>query len=389
MKKTKLQKNSSIVEHYLSSFTSIILCCVAIVSIISSGCKDDETRSIPPVPVTASKAEIRSEPLSLNFVGTVEPVENVSVKSQVSGVITGVNFIEGQEVKAGQLLIQIDARSFQADLDRAEAQLAKDKAEAANADVQANRLADLFKKELVSQERYDTSRTQAEMLKSVVQADEAAVKEAKLNLEYSSITAPISGRTGGLLVKRGNVVRLNDTTLVVINQMRPIRVSFAIPGNQLPLVQKYSSRSKLEVKVKPSRDDEKTEVRGVLTFMDNSVDTNTGTVTLKAEFSNKEGLLWPGQFVDTELILTVEPAVLTIPAGAVVTGQEGTFVFVIGSDKKVEKRLVKVNRSLNNTVVIDEGLKAGEVVVTDGQMRLVPGVEVDIKNSVQEKGNAR
>jgi multidrug efflux system membrane fusion protein len=227
------------------------------------------------------------------------------------------------------------------------------------------------------------------MLKSVVQADEAAVKEAKLNLEYSSITAPISGRTGGLLVKRGNVVRLNDTTLVVINQMRPIRVSFAIPGNQLPLVQKYSSRSKLEVKVKPSRDDEKTEVRGVLTFMDNSVDTNTGTVTLKAEFSNKEGLLWPGQFVDTELILTVEPAVLTIPAGAVVTGQEGTFVFVIGSDKKVEKRLVKVNRSLNNTVVIDEGLKAGEVVVTDGQMRLVPGVEVDIKNSVQEKGNAR
>lgn len=376
-------------KNSLSQIKKVFVSLMLVLVIISTACGDKEARPIPPVPVTAAKVEVRSEPLSLSFVGTVEPIESVSVKSQVSGVITRINFIEGQEVKTGQLLIQIDPRSFQADLDRALAQLAKDKAQAANAEIQAKRYVDLFNKQLVSQEQYDTALTQSEMLKSVVLADEAAVKEAKLNLEYSSITAPISGRTGGLLVKRGNVARSNDTTLLVINQMRPIRVGFAIPGNQLPVIQKYSSRSKLEVRVKPSRSDEKIEVKGRLAFIDNKVDTSTGTVALKAEFSNNEGFLWPGQFVDTELILAIEPAVLAIPTGAVVTGQEGTFVFIISSDNTVEKRLVKVNRSLNNTVVIDEGLKAGENVVTDGQMRLVPGAKVEIKTSIKEKGNSR
>lgn len=376
-------------KNSLSQIKKVFVSLMLVLVIISTACGDKEARPIPPVPVTAAKVEVRSEPLSLSFVGTVEPIESVSVKSQVSGVITRINFIEGQEVKTGQLLIQIDPRPFQADLDKALAQLAKDKAQAANAEIQAKRYVDLFNKQLVSQEQYDTALTQSEMLKSVVLADEAAVKEAKLNLEYSSITAPISGRTGGLLVKRGNVARSNDTTLLVINQMRPIRVGFAIPGNQLPVIQKYSSRSKLEVRVKPSRSDEKIEVKGRLAFIDNKVDTSTGTVALKAEFSNKEGFLWPGQFVDTELILAIEPAVLAIPTGAVVTGQEGTFVFIISSDNTVEKRLVKVNRSLNNTVVIDEGLKAGENVVTDGQMRLVPGAKVEIKTSIKEKGNSR
>lgn len=376
-------------KNSLSQIKKVFVSLMLVLVIISTACGDKEARPIPPVPVTAAKVEVRSEPLSLSFVGTVEPIESVSVKSQVSGVITRINFIEGQEVKTGQLLIQIDPRPFQADLDKALAQLAKDKAQAANAEIQAKRYVDLFNKQLVSQEQYDTALTQSEMLKSVVLADEAAVKEAKLNLEYSSITAPISGRTGGLLVKRGNVARSNDTTLLVINQMRPIRVGFAIPGNQLPVIQKYSSRSKLEVRVKPSRSDEKIEVKGRLAFIDNKVDTSTGTVALKAEFSNNEGFLWPGQFVDTELILAIEPAVLAIPTGAVVTGQEGTFVFIISSDNTVEKRLVKVNRSLNNTVVIDEGLKAGENVVTDGQMRLVPGAKVEIKTSIKEKGNSR
>jgi multidrug efflux system membrane fusion protein len=227
------------------------------------------------------------------------------------------------------------------------------------------------------------------MFKSVVEVDEAAVEQAKLNLAYASITAPISGRTGSLLVKKGNVVKANDAALIVINQMRPIRVSFAIPGDQLPMVRKYSSRSKLEVFVKSSRNGNSGEVKGVLTFFDNTVDTSTGTVILKAEFTNEGGALWPGQFVDTKLVLTVEAAVLTVPAGAVVTGQEGTFVFVISADKKAQKRLVKVNRTLDSTVVIDEGLEAGEIVVTDGQMRLIPGAVVEIKSGLQERGKTK
>lgn len=376
----------------LSKSVFSAICFSAIVSICGlflTGCGGHEAPSAQPVPVTAAPVVIKSEPLSLNFVGTVEPMENVSVKAQVSGIITRVNFSEGQEVNSGQLLFQIDPRPYKAALDAAQAQLAKDKAQAANAEIQAQRYTDLFKKELVSQEQYDSARTNAEMLKSVVQADEASVEEAKLNLEYTAIAAPISGRTGGLLVKKGNLVKNNDSILVEINQMRPIQVKFSAPGNQLPLIQHYSKRSKLEVRVRPSREENVSLIKGFLTFIDNKVDTATGTVTLKAEFPNNGNTLWPGQFVDTELILDIEPSVLTVPATAVVTGQEGTFVYVIGKDSKVEKRIVKVNRSLNNTVVLDDGLKEGELVVTDGQMRLLPGSVVDIKKNIHDKGSVK
>jgi multidrug efflux system membrane fusion protein len=208
------------------------------------------------------------------------------------------------------------------------------------------------------------------------------VEQAKLNLSYASVAAPISGRTGSLLVRRGNVVRANDAALVVINQMRPIRVSFAIPENQLPLVQKFAAHgNRLEAVVSPSRDGDGIEQRGRLTFLDNAVDPTTGTVTLKAEFPNADGSLLPGQFVDTELILTVEADAVTVPASAVVTGQEGTFVFVVGPDKKAEKRPVGVDRTQNGTSVINEGLRPGETVVTDGQMRLTPGAVVQPKTA--------
>jgi len=258
--------------------------------------------------------------------------------------------------------------------------VARDKSQAANAEIQAKRYADLVKKDYVTQEQYDAARTQAEMLSSTVRVDEAAVEQATLNLEYTSITAPFPGRTGSLLVKKGNVVKANDAPLLVINQMRPIRVSFSIPGSQLPQVLEYGTRNKLEVQVKPTRDADGPEVKGTLIFIDNAVDSSTGTVTLKAEFSNEEDLLWPGQFVDTELVLVIEPNALTIPASAVVTGQEGFFVFVVGPGQVVEKRPVKVNRTLDSKTVIDEGLKAGETVVIDGQMRLIPGSRVEFKS---------
>jgi multidrug efflux system membrane fusion protein len=355
---------------------------------VFDGCASKKEAIMSPVPVMTGRVVVRAVPLVLNAVGTVDPIESVAVRPQVSGVITQVNFSEGRDVRQGQLLFQIDPRPLQAALDAAQAQLAKDQAQAVNADVQAKRYADLSEKDYATKEQYDTYRTQAEVFRAAVQADEAAVRQAKLNLEYASITAPISGRTGSLLVKKGNVVIPNTGTiiLVTINQISPIRVSFAIPENQLPLVQQFSAKNKLDVNVKISRAGGDSTMKGTLVFMNNEVDAGTGTVTLKAEFSNKDGLLWPGQFVETELVLTVESNALTVPAGAVVTGQEGSFVFVVGQDKKAEKRPVKINRTLDNTTVIGEGLKEGETVVTDGQMRLVPGAAIEIKSAAPEKG---
>lgn len=359
---------------------------VLLVAVLITGCAKKKVVPMPPVPVTVDRVVVQAQPLSLNAVGSVEPIETVSVKAQVGGVITRVGFSEGQEVRTGQPLFEIDPRPFQAALDAAMAQMSKDKAQAENAEVEAKRYADLVQKDYVTQEQYDAARTQAEVFRAAVRVDEAAVEQTKLNLGYASVTAPISGRTGSLLVKRGNVIRANDATLVVINQMHPIHVSFAIPEIHLPLVQKYASGNRLEVHVKTSRNGGSSEAKGRLYFLDNEVDPNSGTVTLKAEFSNADGSLWPGQFVDVELILTVEPDALTVPAGAVVTGQDGTFVFVVGSDKRVEKRSVQINRTLDNTSVIDKGLKAGEIVVTDGQMRLVPGAKVEIKPGQAEQG---
>jgi multidrug efflux system membrane fusion protein len=365
----------------LSLLSEALLSGFLLAGILLTGCSDNKAgRRQAAVPVLVDTVVTQPEPLSLNAVGTVEPLEAVAVRAQVGGVITEVNFYEGHEVRAGQVLFQIDPRPLVVALEAAEAQLARDSSQLANAEIQAGRYADLVQKDYVTREQYDAARTQVDVFRSTLQVDRAAVEQARLNLSYASVAAPISGRTGSLLVKKGNLVKANDAALVVINQMRPIRVSFAIPENQLPLVQRYAAgQSRLEVHVKPTSEGAASEQKGFLTFFDNAVDANTGTVTLKGEFANKEGSLLPGQFVDAELVLTVEPSALTIPASAVVTGQEGTFVFVVGGDKRVEKRLVRVSRSINATTVIETGVKKGEVVVTDGQMRLTPGATVEIK----------
>jgi len=362
---------------------AVLLAVLALAVTLPAGCsKNDAGRRKLAVPVTVARVVVLPQPLSLKAVGTVEPLEAVSVRAQVGGVITEVRFSEGQEVRAGQTLFQIDPRPFRVALDAAEAQLARDSSQLANAQVQARRYSDLVQKDYVTQEQYDAAQTEVEVLRSTVQVDKAAVEQARLNLGYASVSAPISGRTGSLLVKRGNVVRANDAALVVINQMRPIRVSFAVPESQLSIVQRYAAGGKrLQAIVRPSKDSGASEQRGHLTFLDNAVDPSTGTVTLKAEFLNADASLLPGQFVDTELVLDVEADAITVPASAVVTGQEGSFVFVVAADKKAEKRPVKVNRTQNGTAVIDEGVRAGETVVTDGQMRLTPGAVVEIKQA--------
>lgn len=347
--------------------------------LIVSGCGKEKARQMPPVAVSAAPVTVQAQPLSLNMVGLVEPIETVTVRPQAGGVITMVHFREGQDVRAGQPLFTIDPRPYQAALHAALAQLARDSSQAVYTGMQAQRYADLSEKDFVTREQYEQARTQAEMLKSALKVDQAAVEQARLNLDYTEVSAPISGRTGAILVKRGNVVRANEAALVVINQMHPIRVSFAIPGTELPRVQKWAARGTLAVRVNASRNGDDEHLSGTLAFLDNAVDAGTGTVTLKAEFANEEGRLWPGQFVDTELVLTVEPEALTVPVGAVVTGQQGTFVYVITAENKAERRPVQVSRTIDSVIVIESGLAAGEMVVTDGQVKLVPGARVMVK----------
>jgi multidrug efflux system membrane fusion protein len=342
-----------------------------------AGCGEKKRPQRQAVPVKTGKVSVKSEPISLFSVGTVEPVETAAVRPQVGGVITHVAFSEGQDVRQGQLLFRIDPRPFEASLAASRAQLSRDSSQAANAAIQAGRYAELAGKDFVTAEQYDAVRTQAEMLRSTVRLDEAGVEQAELNLAYASVTAPISGRTGGLLVKKGNVVRANDAALVVVHQMRPIRVRFTVPENQLARIRRYAAAAPLEVRVSTARAAGAPEVRGRLLFMDNEVDAGTGTVTLKAECANADYSLWPGQFVDAELVLTVERDALTVPDAAVVTGQEGTFVYVVTPEGKAEKRTIRVDRTIGDTAVIAEGLKDGETVVTDGQMRLMPGAAVE------------
>jgi len=367
---------------------AVLLAALLTLLLATSGCSAKKAGAPPPVPVLAAAVEVKPIPLLLSAVGTVEPIESVAVKAQVGGVVTRVGFVEGQDVKAGQLLFLIDPRPYQAALEQAKAQLARDKAQAANAQTQAARYTELAAKDYVTKEQSEGVRAQADALSAVVRADEAAVEQARLNLAYASVTAPISGRAGAALLKLGNLAKANDAPLVVINQIDPIRVSFAIPADRLPEVQRYRARGDLEVQVSPSRDGQGEPVKGRLTFVDNAVDDRTGTVTLKGEFANGQGLLWPGQFVDTELILSVQPDALVVPQAAVVTGQEGTFAFVIKGDGTVEKMLVKVDRTVDGLAVIAEGLSAGQQVVTDGQLRLVPGAKAELKQSLSSPAPA-
>ncbi len=343
----------------------------------------------PPVPVVTGAVKVQSVPLLLEAVGTVEPIESVAVRPQVGGVITRVAFIEGADVGAGEPLFQIDPRPLQAALAAAQAQLARDEAQAANAAAQAARYERLVAKDYVTREQFDAARTQADVFRAAVQADRAAVEQAKLNLAYATVSSPVAGRTGSILVKKGNVVAPNGAPLVVVNQLRPIRVNFAVPGDQLPLVRKHAAGGALAVRARSSRDGAGEELSGRLVFVDNAVDGGSGTVMLKAEFPNLDGALWPGQFLDVALVLAVESTALTVPAAAVVTGREGPFVFVVGADGKAEKRVVQVDRTLDGLTVVTGDLSDGETVVTDGQMRLVPGTVVDVKPAQPAQGGSR
>lgn len=342
-------------------------------------CSQGNARGAPSLPVTVASAGTRDVPYELTATGTVEPRQTAQVEAQVTGIVTRVAFHEGDEVRAGQLLFQIDPRPFQAALDQAVAALHRDSAQAFQADRDAERYAALVKQDYVTQEDYDTKRAAAASADATLRADSANVESARLNLEYASVTAPIGGRTGSLLVKEGNLARANNVTpLVVINQIRPILVRFAVPQANLPQIQRFANAD-LKIRVSPTAGDT-TGSLGHLSFLDNAVDTSTGTVLLKGEFPNDDRSLWPGEFVNVRLELYIEKGATVIPAAAVTTGQTGTFVFVVNPDQTVTLRPVTIERTAGDLAVISQGLKAGETVVTDGQVRLASGSKVQVKN---------
>ena len=379
--------------------------------LISSGCakKAAEAERRMAVPVLVATAEVKDMPVQVSGIGTVEAYATVSVKSLVSGALDRVHFTEGQEVQKEALLFTIDPRPFQADLQRAGANLARDTAQMKQAEanvaknqanaqiaaVEKRRAQALLEKGVAAKQQYDQAAAAADALDAAVRADEAAVENAraaiaadqaaieaaKLNLQYCYIRAPIEGRTGNLLVDMGNIVKSNDTAMVVINQVHPIYVSFSVPQRELPAIRNSAAAGKLPVEAMIPNDAGPAS-EGTLFFIDNTVNTATGTILLKGIFDNRDGRLWPGQFVNVTVTLTTQHDAVVVPSQAVQSGQAGEYVFVVKPDMTVESRAITLGRNVSGLSVIENGLQPGETVVTDGQIRLVPGVLVQVKKSL-------
>ncbi|HET8835886.1 MAG TPA: efflux RND transporter periplasmic adaptor subunit [Gemmatimonadales bacterium] len=346
--------------------------------VLASACDKKAAPKTPLVPVTVATAETRAVPYELAATGTVEPIQTVAVFPQVTAPILRIPFREGQDVKKGQVLFELDPRPFQAALNQAQGILARDRATAANAEEQAKRYASLAAKEYVTAEQNDAARSDAMAASATVAASQAGADQARLNLQYATIRAPISGRTGSLRVREGNLVRSTDTSpLVTINQIQPILVRFAVPAKNLPAIQKYRS-NRMAVFASPTGGG--SESQGTLAFVDNAVDTSTGTILLKGSFPNSDGALWPGEFVNVRLRLYVDENALVVPASAVVAGQQGSIVFVVQTDSSAATKKVTVRRTAGNVAIVDGDIKPGDRVVTDGQLRLRQGAKVQIKS---------
>jgi membrane fusion protein, multidrug efflux system len=332
------------------------------------------------VPVTTAAAVQKPMPIGINVIGSAEPFSTVSVRSQITGELTSVTFREGDDVRKGQVLFTLDRRPLEAALRQAEAILARDLAQSANARAQAARYEDLANRGIATREQVDQTRSAAAALDATIGADRAAVENAKIQLQYATIVSPLSGRTGALMVHAGNLVRANDTApLVVINQVTPINVTFAIPEARLADVKRYMAQGSLTVEARLPNDPGVAST-GRIGFVDNQVDPTTGTIRLKGTFPNENRRLWPGQFVNVAVTLTTDPTALVVPTTAVQSGQQGQYVFIVKPDQTVELRNVTVARAEGPETVIKQGVAAGETVVTDGQLRLVPGIRVSVKS---------
>jgi multidrug efflux system membrane fusion protein len=345
-------------------------------AILVGGCSPGKsTKPAAGVPVLVAQAVTTNLPVRIDTppVGHVMPYSSVTIRPQTGGVISKISFQEGQEVKQGDLLFTIDPRPMQA-------ALAHDQAQLENAAIQFDREQKLFDQKLVSQDEFDTSKSARDTLAATVQSD-------KLNLEFTAIRAPFDGRTGSLLFHEGNVVKAPDDTLLTINQIHPIYVTFAVPEQYLPEIQMQMNGKPLAVTA-TYENLASQPPQGELTFIDNSVDTTTGTILLKATFPNTDNALWPGQFVQVTLTLSELTNAVAVPSQAVQTGQSGQFIYVVKPDQTAEERPVTTGIVYDGETVIKSGLQAGETVVTDGQLRLAPGVTVNVKSSIQPAATA-
>ena len=333
------------------------------------------------VPVVISKVERSSFPVELGAIGTGQAFKTVSVESQVAGIVKEVHYRHGQLIHQGDRLITLDKSPFLAALAQAEAALARDKAQAQLSRAELQRYTELNKQGIISKQQYEQSLATSTAMQASVQADEAAIQSAKIQLSYCSIYAPISGVAGAQLVYPGATVKANDVpVLVVINQVSPIYVDFAVPQQYLESIKSFMARSPLAVEATPPGGS--VPEKGVLTFVNNTVDPTTGTIHLLAKFPNANQRIWPGQYSNVLLRLNKEQNVLVIPSQAVQTGQKGDYVFVTKPDMTVEVRRVKVGRSVSNQTQILQGLSDGETVVIDGQVRLVPGTKTYISKTL-------
>lgn len=362
-------------------------------TLVPSGCSRETNSRVTgaqqrSVPVTVGTAVQKDFPVQVRAIGTVEAFSTVTIKTLVPGQITKVAFREGQDVKRGDLLFEIDPVPFQVALQVAEATLAKDVALKDNAEKEAKRYALLIEKDLIPRQQYDQVIANLGALEATVKADEAQVEQSRVKLGYCFLRSPIDGRTGDLSVNRGNIVKENDTKLVVINQVIPVYVTFSVPEQRLAEIRRHQAEGNLAVEaVLPGG--EGGPIRGSLDFISNEVDKTTGTIRLKGKFANADRRLWPGQFVNVSLTLAVRRDAVLVPTQAIQTGQEGRYVFVIKPDQTAEMRPVTPGQSLGGDTVIEQGVQAGEQVVTDGQLGLVPGSKVDVKSpeAVREKAS--
>jgi multidrug efflux system membrane fusion protein len=350
-----------------------------------SGCKPTGavpavTAAPPAVPVQVAVAQQLDVPRMIQSVGVVQALRTVAVKSQVDGMIAQIHFREGDEVKAGDLLVTLDRRPFENSLRIARADLANARAESAKAAADLERYQRLDQQDAISKEQFAQLTTKAETTRSLVQAKEAAVANSELLLGYSQIRAPIAGRTGQLILHEGALVKANDVnqSIVTLNQLSPIAAAFSVPERALSDIRAALTRGDASVTVTDgtsgvSRGD------GKLSFIDNAVDPTTGTITLKATFENSDHALWPGQFVQVQTRVGLDRGALVVPSSAVQTGQNAAQIFVVKPDKTVDIRPVKVVRTAGDTTLLADGVSAGETVITDGHLRLTPGARVEEK----------
>jgi membrane fusion protein, multidrug efflux system len=398
--------------------TPLLVCLgVCLIGCTQQNGKSNRTKGVvPPTPVTVAQAQARDIPIQIRQIGSVEPVAVIAVKAQISGELNQVFFKEGQEIKKGDQLFEIDPRPYQQALDQAqaalqkdialvaqaEANLARDKAQAANAKQQAKRYDQLATEGVISKDQNDTYQTTSQVSDEAVRADLAAINSAqasvvsdrsaietaKLNLSYCYIRSPIDGRAGSLLLQAGNLVKANDTTaLVNINQLQPVYVTFSAPEQLLPEIRRYNAQHTLTVRGTGVANGAVTAT-GQLSFIDNTVDSTTGTIKLKATFPNDDHALWPGQFITVVMTLRTLDHATVVPSEAIQSGQKGQFAFVVKPDQTVETRQVTVGQTIDNQIVVESGISPGETVVTDGQLRLFPGARIRIAPAAKADAGA-